>query len=97
LRLPHYAPSANCIHLISQRKEKTETADMPAKRETLFTMGLSRSIDQLKNKEISEIRYDCGEPGSIRICLDEEGNLVGEYSCRREKSLMRFVKKLSVF
>lgn len=97
LRLPYYAPSANCVHLYLKEKRKQKLQICLQERETLFTISLSRSIDQLKDKEISEIRYDCGEPGSIRICLDEEGNLGGEYSCRREKSLMRFVKKLSVF
>ena len=97
LRLPYYAPSADCIHLMSQREEKTETVDIPGKRKTRFTISLSRSISQLKSMEISEIRYDCGKPGSIRIFLDEEGNLTGEYSCKGKAALLSFVKRLSVF
>lgn len=96
-RLPYYAFSANCIHLISQRKEKTEIAEIPTEGKTIFTVSLSHSINQLENKGISEIRYDCGKPGSIIIYLDEEGNLAGEYSCRTKASLLSFVKKLSVF
>jgi len=97
LKLPYYAFSANCIHLISQRKEKPETAEIPTETKTVFTVSLSHSISQLRNKEISEIRYDCGKPGSIRIYLDEEGNLAGEYFSRTKASLLSFVKKLSVF
>ena len=78
LKLPYYAFSTHCIHLTSQRKEKTETEEIPTERKTLFKVSLSHSINQLKSKEISEIRYDCGKPGSIRIYLDEEGNLAGE-------------------
>ena len=97
LKLPYYAFSANCIHLIPQRKKKAETAEIPTETKTVFTVNLSHSINQLKNKEISEIRYDCGKPGSIRIYLDEEGNLAGDYSCKTKASLLSFVKKLSVF
>jgi hypothetical protein len=97
LKLPYYAFSADCIHLISQRKKKAETAEIPTETKTVFTVNLSHSISQLKNKEISEIRYDCGNNDSIRIYLDEEGNLEGEYSCKAKASLLSFVKKLSVF
>jgi len=97
LKLPYYAFSAKCIHLIPQRKKKTETTEIPTETKIVFTVNLSHSINQLKNKEISEIRYDCGKPGSIRIYMDEEGNLAGEYSCNTKASLLSFVKKLSVF
>ena len=97
LKLPYYAFSANCIHLVPERKEKTETAEIPTKRKAVFTVSLSHSISQLRNKEISEIRYDCGKPDSIRIYLDEEGNLAGEYSCKTKAALLSLVKKLAVF
>ena len=97
LRLPYYAFSANCIHLVPERKEKTETAEIPTKRKAGFTVSLSHSISQPRKKEISEIRYNCGKPGSIRICLDEEGNLAGEYACKTKAALLSLVKKLSVF
>ena len=97
LKLPYYAYSANCIHLASQRKEKKDTKDIPTKNNNTFTINLSRSINKLRNKEISEIKYHCRKYGSVKIYADKEGLLTGEYSTRTKASLFNFIKKISIF
>jgi hypothetical protein len=66
LKLPHYACSANKIHLSFQRKGKKDTTDIPIKNNITFTINLSRSINKLRKQEISEIKYDCGKNGSSK-------------------------------
>ena len=97
LKLPYYAHSANCIHLTSKRKEKKDTKDIPTKKNNTFTINLSRSINKLRNKEISEIKYHCRKYGSIKIYAEKEGHLTGEYTTKTKVSLIRFIKKLSIF
>ena len=98
LKLPYSGPSTRRLYLIIKRKsgEKEEIEEIFVQRREAFTTDLAYSIERLANREISEIRYLCGLDGFVRIQLDDEGRLMGEYLCKSRSSLDNFRGKLGL-
>lgn len=82
------------IYVITQNQTSTTTRELFVQRNDAFTTNLVGLLNNIKDREISEIRYSCGFDGFIRIFLNEKGKLVGEYTCKSEKTLKDFMKKL---
>ena len=74
----------------------TTTKELFVQRNDAFATNLIGLLKSIKEREISEIRYSFGFDGLIRIFLDGKGKLLGEYTCRSEKTLRDFKKKLEI-
>ena len=96
LKLPYYGPLTRRIHNVRQRKNKEEIEEMFVQRKDAFATDLIYSINRLRNREISEIRFLCGLDGLIRIYLNEKGRLAGEYVCESRSSLNIFREKIGL-
>jgi hypothetical protein len=96
LRLPYRGPLSRRIYVVSQENGKMMTRELFVQRPDAFTINLIELIKRLRNNEISEIRYSCGLDGFVRIFIDEQGRLVGEYSCKHKKSLDDLKEKLEM-
>ena len=93
-KLPYYGPATRHIYIVFQRKNREVTKGIFVQRKDAFATDLINFVNRLKNHEILEIRYLCGLDGFIRIYLDIEGKLVGEYICESQRSLDDFRKNL---
>jgi hypothetical protein len=96
LRLPYVGPMSRRIYVITQNQNSTTTRELFIQRNDAFTTNLIGLLKSIKEREISEVRYSCGFDGFIRIFLDDKGKLVGEYTCKSEKTLQDFKKKLEI-
>jgi hypothetical protein len=96
LKLPYRGPLSRRIYLILERDRMSETRELFIQRPDAFTTSLIAAINELKSRQISEIRYSCGFDGFVRIFLNEKGKLVAEYSCESTKSLNDLKDKLGI-
>jgi hypothetical protein len=96
LKLPYVGPMSRRIYVITQNQSSTTTRELFTQRTDVFTTNLIGLLNGIKKREISEIRYSCGFDELIRIFLDENGKLMGEYTCKSEKTLQDFKKKLEI-
>jgi hypothetical protein len=96
LRLPYYGPPSRRIYVLSMQNKSTVTRELFVQRSEAFTTSLVGIINNLKNFEISEIRYSFGIDCVVRILLNEKGKLMGECSCESKKSLDDLKQKLKI-
>jgi len=96
LKLPYLGPLSRRIYIITKNKNTTITKELYIQKTEAFTTNLIGLLNGLKEKEILEIRYACGVDGFIKIYINEEGNFVGEYTCKLEKTLLDFKKKMGI-
>jgi len=96
LKLPYVGPMSRRIYIITQNQSSTTTRELFIQRNDAFATDLLRLLKSIKEREISEIRYTCGFDGFIKVFLDEKGKLLGEYTCRSEKTLQDFKKKIGI-
>ena len=96
LKLPYVGPMGRRIYVITQNQSSTTTSELFIQRNDAFTTNLIGLLDRIKEREISEIRYSCGIDGFLRIFLDKKGKIVGEYTCKMEKTLQDFKKKMEI-
>jgi len=94
LRLPYVGPISRHLYVVTQNESSTITRELFVQRNDAFTTNLVGLLNSIRDREISEIRYSCGFDGFIRIFLNEKGKVVGEYTCKSEKTLKDFMKKL---
>lgn len=87
LKLPFLGPQGRRIYVTCGESGMTETRELFIQRPDAFATDLIGLLNGLKKGEISEIRYQCGFDGFLRIFLGEKGMLLGEYSSESMKSL----------
>ena len=95
-RLPYYGPMSRRIYILTEKDELNPSRELFIQRNDAFTTGLVGLLTSLSNREIVEIRYSTGFDGFVRIFLDDEGKLVGEFTCKADRTLSDFKKKLSL-
>jgi hypothetical protein len=78
------------------KQDKETVKEIFVQRYDAFTTDLVTSINQLKSQEICEIRYSCGFKSLIRIYLDEQANLSGEFFTKSKQEFDSFKKKLKI-
>ncbi|MCK4434784.1 hypothetical protein KAU92_04780 [Candidatus Bathyarchaeota archaeon] len=96
LKLFYVGPISRRIYVILQNENSIETKELFIQRSDAFTANLIGLLNRVKEGTISEIRYACGFDGFIRIYLDEKARLLGEYSCKSEKSLKAIKQKIGM-
>jgi hypothetical protein len=95
-KLPYRGPTTKRIYIIISENDKELTKEIFVQRRDAFTIDLISSINRLKNHEISEIRYNCGLSGFVRIYLDEKRNPAGEYFTDSKQEWENFQKRLEL-
>jgi len=95
-KLPYKGPATKRIYIVFSEYGKEITKEIFVQRHDAFTIDLIDSINRLKNHEISEIRYKCGLRGFVRIYLDENGQLSGEYFTHSRQEWETFQKNLEI-
>lgn len=94
-KLPFLGPISKKIDIIRKNKGAIHSDVMYIQRSDAFTTNLLGLLKRLEEKEVSEITYSWGVKGNIRIFLDMNDELSGEYSYKSENALTEFKKKMS--
>lgn len=95
-KLPYYGLLARRIYLVFSEHDKETTKEIFVQRADAFTTDLVGAINRLKNHELCEIRYNCGVKGFVRIYLDEQGNLSGEFFTSSKQEFDSFKERLGI-
>lgn len=94
LNLPYVGPISKrfCVFGDGQTKNR----ELFVQRNDAFTTNLLGLLKDLKSGEINEIRYSTGLDGLVRLFVDEDGTLHGEYICKMEKTFESFKVKMGL-
>jgi hypothetical protein len=96
LKLPFFGPQGRRIYVTYGKCDMTETEELFVQRPDAFATDLIALMNRLRKGEISEIRYQCGFDGFLRIFVSEKGMLLGEYTSESMKSLDALRHKLKI-
>jgi len=95
-KLPFLGPISKKIDIITKNNGAIHSDVMYIQRSDAFTTNLLGLLKRLEEKEVDEITYSCGVKGNIRIFLDVNDELSGEYSNKSEKALTEFKRKMGM-
>jgi hypothetical protein len=94
LNLPYAGPLSKRLCVFGERGSKNR--ELFIQRNDAFTTNLAGLLKDLKSREINEIRYATGLDGLVRLFVDDEGILHGEFICKMEKTLENFKKIMGI-
>lgn len=92
-KLPYLGPVSKRLYLITQNTKKDHVDEIFIQRRDAFTTNLLYAIKRLENHEISEIRYSFGVTNLIRIFLNEDGDVIGEYYSESQNAFEDFKRE----
>jgi hypothetical protein len=93
-KLPFYGPIARKIFITTKAGKNEKKEKMFVQRKDAFATDLLSCLQRLKMGQIAEISYFFGIGGFIRIFLDEQGQLKGEFYSKSKTYLEQFRKKM---
>lgn len=94
LNLPYTGPLSKRLCVLSDSNSKNR--ELFIQRNDAFTTNLVGLLRDLKSGEINEIRYATGLDGLIRLFVDDERILHGEFICKMEKTFENFKNKMGM-